>query len=145
MANAAYGHYAELRRTQLVSRHVVSAESLADADNQGGARSDGVLVPVKRHDADGRRGAVVRVAAGQREGGHVGIWCEGQGRVTSPPIRPEAAVSAGLAVGCGTVVGTVAAAFAAREIVRITADRHRLVEWGREWERVEPRWTGRAV
>ncbi|MGY5031994.1 hypothetical protein ACWC9U_13995 [Streptomyces sp. 900116325] len=99
---------------------------------------------MKWDDANGHRSAVVRVAAGQREGGHVRIWFDGQGRVTSPPIRPEAAVSAGLAVGGGTAVGTAAAAFAARKIVRITVDRHRLVEWGREWERVESRWTGRT-
>jgi hypothetical protein len=143
-ADAAHGHYAEVRRAQVASRHVVDAKVVADTDNQGGSRSDGARVPVEWRDAGGYRRTVVEAAVGLREG-HLQVWLDGQGRVTSPPLRPSAPVAAGAVVGADAAAGTAAAVFAVRKIVALSLERQRLLEWGREWERVEPRWTGRTV
>ncbi|MEV0415988.1 hypothetical protein AB0I68_35835 [Streptomyces sp. NPDC050448] len=144
-ASAAHGYYAEVRRAQLASRHVVDAKVLADNVNQGGLRSDGARAPAEWHDAAGYHRTVVEAAVGLREGGHLQIWLDGRGCVTAPPIRPSAPVAAGAVVGTGASAGTAAAVFAVRRTLALSLERQRLLAWGRERERVEPRWTGRTV
>ncbi|MER5202181.1 hypothetical protein [Streptomyces sp. NPDC002825] len=144
-ANAAFEHYAEVRSAQLASRHAVTARLLVDADQHGSSRSDGARVPVEWAGNGGSHRMVARVAAGQREGEQVQIWLDAQGRVASPPIRPEVPLSASLASGIAAAAGTGFAAVVTRKTVHLALDRRRLVRWGREWERVEPRSTGRTV
>ena len=76
--------------------------------------------------------------AGQR----VRIWVDRAGRPTAPPLAGGAVSSqVGLAatlVPLGLAAGVVLTGLAVRSV----AGRRRLASWGREWDAVEPRWSG---
>ncbi|MFE9816984.1 hypothetical protein [Streptomyces sp. NBC_00236] len=90
------------------------------------------------------RSGSIHVRAGTPKGNKVAIWVNDAGtyQAQSPPSLSQR-VFTSMAVGGGAagVVGLTAAA--AVLLVRRRAMGRRLVAWEREWEKVEPVWTGR--
>ena len=143
--STAYGHFSQLRAAQLAGRHAVTAQLVSDAQI-GGDRLTGQTrprAPVRWSDRQGVHVTVAQVGTWQRKGSTATVWLDARGNVTSPPDTPDRAATAGLTVGLGAATGVAAMVGGAWKGVRVSLDRRRFAQWDREWELVEPRWTGR--
>ncbi|MET8130575.1 hypothetical protein ABZV24_01075 [Streptomyces sp. NPDC005251] len=104
--------------------------------------------------AYGRRMATVRWAAsdgsirtgrtqvdtGLMAGSRVTVWQDGHGRLTTAPSSSaEAAIESDF-LGVAAAAGLAGPVFGAGAVIRWQLDRRRVDEWGREWDRVGPRW-----
>ncbi len=77
-------------------------------------------------------------------GAEVHVWLDRAGRVTSAPMDPGAAVAVGWIRGVlAALFGWSVLALAWTGVRRVVALRN-AADWGREWERVEPSWSGRS-
>ena len=73
-------------------------------------------------------------------GSRVTVWLDAEGRLTTaPPSSTEAAIESGL-LGTSAAAALAGLVFGAGAVARWRLDRHRIDEWGREWELVGPRW-----
>jgi hypothetical protein len=89
------------------------------------------------HEAD------VEVTGPSRAGTAMQLWVDRAGRLAPPPLRPLDAVVSGAAVGLGAAVGGWLLLVVAWMAVRRVVDARNGVMWAREWETVEPEWSGR--
>ncbi|WP_133305598.1 hypothetical protein [Streptomyces sp. AcE210] len=127
-------------------RHRVSATTLGEAHSVF-PRFNSTRTATARatwtYPASHRHTATVRVAAGTPVGGTVGVWVDDAGREAHAP-RSDGELASN-AVGTGAVafgVLTLSAAGAVGLRLRRVEARS-LAEWDREWQLVEPRWSGR--
>ncbi|QOV34029.1 hypothetical protein IM697_28145 [Streptomyces ferrugineus] len=85
------------------------------------------------------------VASGQKAGGKIVLWTDEQGALTpAPPSRTEAAAQAGL-LGAAAALAAAGVAFGAGGAARWVLDRHRIGQWGREWDLIGPRWSHKTT
>ncbi|MEU6371276.1 hypothetical protein ABZ876_37780 [Streptomyces sp. NPDC046931] len=145
--SATYNHDSRLRQVQMAERHRVTARLLSDAKD-GGDRTDGKLsshASVHWSDARGARSAVAPVGAWQRKGGTATVWLDTHGNVATPPPTSDSAALAGVGMGFAAAAGAALIVGGVWNGVRGRLDRRRFEQWDREWELVEPRWTGRRA
>jgi hypothetical protein len=123
-----------------------SAPYALDVNEHGRAvRRLPVPVPVRYTAPDGiERQADAPVLGPVPAGASVSIWVDRSGTIADAPARSVDAVGGAAAGGggvlaiAGAVLGGIWTAVRAG-LLRINAAR-----WGREWEQVEPRWSGRT-
>jgi hypothetical protein len=89
------------------------------------------------HEAD------VKPAAQSPAGTVMQLWVDRAGRLAPPPSRPLDAVVSGLAVGLGVAATGWLLLVLLWAAVRRVVDAQNAVAWAREWETVEPEWSGR--
>jgi hypothetical protein len=145
--SATYDHDSRLRHVQMAERHPVTARLLSDAQD-GGDRTDGTLsshTSVRWSDARGTHTAAAAVGAWQRRGDTATVWLDARGHVTTPPPTSDSAAVAGVEMGFTAAAGAALIVGGAWKGVRVCLDRRRFAQWNREWELVEPRWTGRRA
>jgi hypothetical protein len=142
-------HRAEIEtqeRTQVQAVLLEPAPQLFAVDDGGRAvRLLPTPVPVRYTTPDGAEQQAQAQVVGPRPAGAIlPMWLDRSGGLTSAPtrgidaVRHAAAGALGvLAIGAAVLV-CVGAAFRS-ELQRIAMDR-----WEREWEQVEPRWSGRT-
>ncbi|MGW3208857.1 Rv1733c family protein [Streptomyces sp. NPDC001135] len=142
---AVYGHYTQVRQVQLAQLHPVAARLLTDARSAGDRRraQPGFHALVRWSDRNGSRTGIAPVRAWLHRGATATVWLDARGVIAVPPENRDFAVTAGVAVGCATAFGGVAAAYGVWRAVDRSIDRRRLAQWNREWERVEPGWVTR--
>jgi hypothetical protein len=105
-----------------------------------------MLVPVRYTAPDGTaRAAEAPVTGRYPAGASVRVWVDRAGAIAAEPIRPVDAVTSAAAGGLGLlIVGALAIGciwvVIHHGILRINAAR-----WAREWEQVEPMWSGRST
>lgn len=138
--SAAHDHDSRLRQVQMAQRHPVTARLLSDANGDGQA---GAHASVRWSDSRGAHFAIAAVGPWQRAGDTATLWLDAHGNVTAPPPASDMATLAGAEMGFAAAAGVVLTAGGAWKVVRVCLDRRRLRQWDREWELVEPRWTGR--
>lgn len=143
--STSYGHYSQLRAAQLAARHPVRAQLVSDAQ-VGGDRFTGQTrrwAPVRWNDRQGAHVAEASVEVWQHKGSTATVWLDARGNVTSPPVTQDRAAAVGVVVGLATAIGVAAIVGGAWKSVRVSLDRCRSARWDREWELVEPSWSGR--
>ncbi|MFD0373786.1 hypothetical protein [Streptomyces sp. NPDC127112] len=78
-----------------------------------------------------------------RSGDTVHLWVDDNGKAaTAPPGAPDLALNA-IGLGTGAACAVALAAGVALYARQRTVDARSAREWEREWESVEPRWSGR--
>jgi hypothetical protein len=148
--NRVWHHVSTLAEDQQHSISSTTAQLLQDAapitvDDQG----VGTYVPVRAAarwvapDGSERTGPVMTEPGG-RSGGRIEIWVDRAGDVVNPPVN--SAASAVLIVAMTVVVALAwgALLIIVQYLFRGRLDRRRIAEWGNEWLRVEPLWSGRS-
>jgi hypothetical protein len=132
------------------SRHVVEAVLLEAvppglAGVETGTRPL-VTVPARYVD---RRGvehvAPVTVRQELPAGARVPVSVDAEGRVASPPMSASRALATALAVGVAVAAALAVLLLLAWFALRGVLGRLNAAAWAREWARVEPHWTRRAV
>lgn len=139
---AAYDAAMRTVQTQSAERTHVSAKLISDSkDVHGETRQQ---AEVRWTESDGTaRTAIALVEPDTPKGATVGVWVDRDGDITSPPLtEPQAATNAGFTGGL-TAIGVLAAAWAARVVLRRVLDRRRYAQWDAEWAAVEPDWAAR--
>ncbi|MFF3517623.1 hypothetical protein [Streptomyces sp. NPDC002573] len=143
--SAVYGHYSQLRAAQLAERHAVTAQLMSDAQVGGDGFTDQARprARVQWEDRQGLHVTVAPVGTWQRKGSTATVWLDTRGNIAAAPVTRDRAATAGVCAGLATAAGLAALAGVAWKGVRVSLDRRRFAQWDREWELVEPRWTGR--
>ncbi|MDT0467429.1 hypothetical protein RM764_31290 [Streptomyces sp. DSM 41699] len=143
--SAVYDHYNQLRESQLTERHSVMARLVSDAQvgGDGFTGQTRLQARVQWQDRQGVHVTVAPVGTWQRKGSTATVWLDTRGNVASAPVTWDRAATAGVCAGLATAAGVAALAGGAWKSVRVSLDRRRFAQWDREWELVEPRWTGR--
>lgn len=77
-------------------------------------------------------------------GDRVDIWIDGNGQRVPPPVSEQRALAAAISTGVLVVIGGGALCAVAALGVRVLAESVARSAWGREWEDVSRRWTGRG-
>jgi hypothetical protein len=133
-------------RTQVQAVLLEPAAYAHQVDDKGRAvKLRTVAVPARYTSPDGveRRGDA-RVQGPLPAGAAVPVWVDRSGMIVSAPVNgadvvADAAMdSVGLLALGAVVLGGIWAG------VRAAVLRFNTVRWGREWEQVEPRWSGRT-
>jgi len=134
-------------RTQVQAVLLEPARHLLVADDPARAvRRIPTPVPVRYTAPDGTAHQANALMLGRRSAGATEqIWVDRSGTITDAPARSVDAVTSAVIGGVGVLVmGLLALTFTwaavHARILRLSAAR-----WGRDWERVEPQWSGRAV
>jgi hypothetical protein len=130
-------------RVQAATRRPATAQLLQNAPSVS-SQSD--IETAARVTGAGRAPyvATVMVAPGTAAGTTVGVWVDTRsGAIVSAPLTAaQASRDAGL-VAAMVVPALPLAVFGIWLVLRWILDRMRFAQWGGEWERVEPRWSGR--
>ncbi|MGW8765867.1 Rv1733c family protein [Streptomyces sp. NPDC055815] len=129
-------------------RHRVQATTTARSEDppaavRPGAEPQSVAPAVWEYPDHVRRSGPVHVPPRTPQGRAVTLWVDDRGAPVRPPdTTADLALSA---VAGGTAVAGAAGATAAGALalVRRSAEGRRLAAWEREWEQVEPVWSGR--
>lgn len=140
VGQSGYGQAMDRVRAETADRTMVRAvlvdQATAFGPQQVGARwpgPGGVVVTGQ-----------VRVRERRPAGAEVLVWFDGEGRVADAPMQPSAAVAAGWIRGVlAALSGWSLLALLWVGVRRLVASRN-AAAWAREWERVEPSWSGRA-
>ncbi|MFC8292043.1 hypothetical protein ACFUJ0_29190 [Streptomyces sp. NPDC057242] len=147
-AGALWKAGADADRERAAHRHRVTATTTGPAEDPPASTRYGTepyaLAPATwEHPGNARRSGTVQVPPRTPRGDAVVIWVDDRGTPVRAPVaaasRSLTAVSGGIAVA-GAVGVTGAGALV---LVRRRAEGHRYDAWEREWERVEPVWSGR--
>jgi hypothetical protein len=133
-------------RTQVEAVLLEPAEQLLIMDDRGRTvQVAPTSVPVRYTAPDGAERRATAMVTGRRPAGAVvPVWVDRTGAIVGAPARGidairSAALSATVVLAVGAVVlGGIGAG------VRIVTRRWAMRRWECEWERVEPRWSGRA-
>jgi hypothetical protein len=138
-----YGGAVDRARTAAHERTLVAAV-LVDAPVPIGAQDSLSLRSAHYLDAAGAEHDTVLPVAGSPQAGEiVRVWVDREGRVVDAPLTLVDAVAVGALAGVGiTIVGGFVLGSAWLGLRR-WLDHRNAAEWGREWYRVEPEWSGR--
>jgi hypothetical protein len=132
---------------QAAHRHAVSATTLAAAPPTGarpwGPATEGKVLAQWRYPADRVRMGTVTVPEGAAQGTVVRIWVDNAGRLTRPPGTREDIAFSSVARGIAAFAGLMPACWFAYAAYGRRLDARVAAAWERDWERVEPRWSGR--
>ncbi|TWE21359.1 hypothetical protein FB465_6539 [Kitasatospora atroaurantiaca] len=86
----------------------------------------------------------IPVAAGVGPGSTVALWVDDAGAPARVPQSEVELRGSAVVIGIGTMSGLSLAVVAALAEVGRRVERRAEALWEREWERVEPGWSGRA-
>ncbi|MEU5538943.1 hypothetical protein [Streptomyces sp. NPDC020362] len=138
----AYGASMRTMRAQAAERHAVTARLTSDV--LGNTRVSQQPAQIRWTERNGvvRTGTTL-VEPGTPKNTIVRVWVDRDGTITSPPMNAVGAKADGWFVGGMAALGTVAGSYAARAAVRVSLNRRRYAQWEREWDQVEPLWSGR--
>jgi hypothetical protein len=132
---------------QAAHRHAVSATTLAAAPATGalwwGSTTEGNVLAQWRYPADRVRTGTVSVPEGAAQGTVVRIWVDDAGRLARPPRATDDIALASVRSGVAALAGLMPACWCAYAVYRRRVDARVAAAWERDWERVEPRWSGR--
>jgi hypothetical protein len=132
---AALRDTARLRQTQ--------ALALTDASHSAGLYS-AYTAEVRWTDADGgAHTAAATVPAGTVTGGHVTIWLDSAGHVSTAPAGVSDSVTGAVAEGMLVLVCLDTLLLALFGAARSLLSRSDLYRWGEAWRLVEPQWSHR--
>ncbi|MER5209008.1 hypothetical protein [Streptomyces sp. NPDC002825] len=135
-------------RALAAHRHQVRATTTGPAEEtpvaaRYGTKPQALAPAVWEQPAHVRRSGTIHVPPKTPPGRTVTIWVDDAGSPARPPggtaDRALTALSGGIAVA--GAVGVTGAGVVL--LVRRRSEGHRLAAWEREWERVEPVWSGR--
>jgi hypothetical protein len=133
-------------RTQAAERTPVTVELLDDVPHAPTDATTGppVPMPVRWIGADGaEHTAVAPVTGPGTTGSHVTVWFDRSGQPVTRPLRESEAIVVAVLEAIGLLVaGTVPLVFAGLGVRSWIAARN-YARWEREWELVEPVWSGR--
>lgn len=128
-------------------RHQVVATTVSKAEDRLPARfagaSEATARAVWEYPASLPHTDTIAVTPHTPVGRTVTLWVDDSGRISAaPPSRGERAVQAAAAGACAMGVVALSAGLVVRLRLRRVETRS-LAQWDQEWERVEPRWSGR--
>ncbi|WP_328744694.1 hypothetical protein OHT57_04835 [Streptomyces sp. NBC_00285] len=135
---------------QRAERHRVRAEVVGKVPDspptvQGG-RERPYRVTVRWSQAGGVvKTAEARVPTGTHQGAKIDVWFDSRGRNVAPPPDSTAIWQHTLTMGACGAGAAIALILLGNSLVRGAANRHRLVEWEREWALTEPQWSRRRA
>ncbi|MFD8971375.1 hypothetical protein [Streptomyces sp. NPDC059593] len=139
---------AKADRERAVHSHQVTATTTGPAKappvaTRFGSKSQAVAPAVWEQPEHVRRSGTINVPPQTPQGRALTIWVDDAGAPTRPPggvaDRAFTSLSGGMAAAGGVGVTGTAVVF----LVRRRTEGHRLAAWEREWEQVEPVWSGR--
>lgn len=130
-------------RTQVAAVVLQDAAPLADTIDQGASLV--AQVPVRYQDTDGVvRQGLASVDGTPRAGQTVRAWVDRQHQLVPAPTNPDDAMAAGWVAGGVMTAVTLALLVLAWFGIRHLTLLRNCAQWEREWELVEPGWSGRA-
>ena len=97
-----------------------------------------------RRRAVGRQGGA-SVTGRLPAGASVPVWVDGAGAIVAAPVRPVDAVTVAATEGLGLLILGALALVVTWAVIRDGIIRFNAVRWAREWEQVEPVWSGRST
>ncbi|MER8044652.1 hypothetical protein [Streptomyces sp. NPDC094032] len=135
-------------RALAAHRHQVTATTTALAKElpvatRYGSHPQAVAPAVWGYPGHVRRTGSVPVPAGSPSGRTVTIWVDDNGVQARPPGSSADRAVVALSGGTATAAAVGAVGAGALLLVRKTVEAHGLAAWEREWEQVEPVWSGR--
>ncbi|MEU6379906.1 hypothetical protein [Streptomyces sp. NPDC046909] len=137
----------EVFARQRAERHPVQAVLLTDvpaATALGGTKGR-LSAKVRWTASDGSvRSGKTLVDTGQKAGSKVVVWTDRQGKLTTEPPSPAAAMAEAGILGLAAALALAGVVTGTGAVARYRLGRQRLDEWGREWDLVEPRWGHRT-
>lgn len=149
LAGNVYSGQMEQARRERAIHTPVTAVLVRDASSSVAAGRAGESVPdeipVRWTGPDGlEHTGTTLVTSPRKAGDTVTVWVDhAQRQVPAPPSRTDALAGAVAVTMLGVFSLVMALVLAWRAIRRATLARN-CVAWEREWEQVEPRWSGRA-
>lgn len=127
-------------------RHLVEATTVGEALRHTPTRVYGAPTTARvqwQFPPASRHSATVPVPSGTPVGHTVTLWVDDAGRAASAPRSESELVSDAVAAGAGSA-GVITLSAAGVVFLRLRrVDARNLAEWERDWERVEPGWSGR--
>ncbi|MFB6835750.1 hypothetical protein [Streptomyces sp. NPDC056361] len=137
-----------VERALAAHRHQVQATTTGRAEEPRAATRQAVTTSsvapaVWEYPDDVRRSGTVPVPPRTPQGRTVALWVDDRGAPTRPPGGTANLALTALAGGTATAAAAGAAGAGVLTLVRRRAEGRRLGAWEREWERVEPVWSGR--
>ena len=73
------------------------------------------------------------------------VWVDRAGAIAAAPVRPVDAVTIAAVEGLGLLILGALALVVTWAVIRDGIIRLNAVRWAREWEQVEPVWSGRST
>ena len=138
-----YGDAVDRARTTAHDRTPVAAV-LVDAPVPNVAPGSLTLRSAHYVDAAGAEHDIdVTVAGSPPAGATVRAWLNRDGRVVDAPLTLLDAVVVGASAGVGIAIIGCLVLGSAWLGLRRWLDRRNAADWGREWDRIEPEWSGR--
>ena len=138
-----YSGAVDRARTAAHERTPVAAV-LVDAPVSNGAAGSLTLRSAHYVDPVGAEHEIdVTVAGSPPAGEAVRAWVNREGRVVDAPLTPFDAVVVGASAGVGIAIVGCLILGSAWLGLRRWLDRRNAADWGREWDRIEPEWSGR--
>jgi hypothetical protein len=136
---------ADQQRTRSSAPAVLAADAVDFVFGEHGIPISGhVPVPARWVTPDGsERTGTVSATGGAKSGDTVQVWIDRSGNPTAAPITTTAAATLVILTAAGAWLALGALLGASWLIVRWRLGRRRLADWDRDWQRVEPRWSGR--
>ncbi|MEX0172082.1 hypothetical protein [Streptomyces sp. LMG1-1-1.1] len=137
-----------VERSLAAHRHHVQATTTGRAGEPSAAARQGVATSavapaVWEYPDHIRRSGSVPVPPRTPQGRTVSIWVDDQGAPTRPPGGTANLALTALTGGTATAAAVGAAGAGVLTLVRRRTEGRRLASWEREWEQVEPIWSGR--
>jgi hypothetical protein len=131
-------------------RHQVSATTVTRAEldsdaTRAGVREHATAKAVWTFPQSQRHTGTVEVPSQTPTGGKVTIWVNDKGAAVRAPATDGDLVGTAVSYGLGGFVILSAASFACFALRARSLERRSLAEWEREWEQVEPGWSGRPL
>ncbi|MGW7456286.1 Rv1733c family protein [Streptomyces sp. NPDC054797] len=129
-------------------RHPITATAVSSAepgtDSRSGGRAEAVAQVVWRYPATATHTGKISVPLQTRAGESVQVWVDDAGTVVAAPRsggeRGVSAAFAGVSVACVIALSAGAAVHLRLRLVEV----RNLAQWERDWEVVEPLWSGRT-
>lgn len=131
------------------TRTLISGHLLADApdfviSDHGIPVTDLVPVAAQWSAPDGtQRTGTVTAAGGGRAFDPVAVWIDQSGAPTKPPTSTTASAVSAVSAATGIWLCSGSVLLLLWLILRRRLDKQRATDWDRQWESVEPLWTGR--
>jgi hypothetical protein len=88
-----------------------------------------------------RRGGLVAVGLNARAGQRVPVWVTQAGQLTHPKLTPAAVAERQVIAAIAVPAGLALLLSVTAGVVRVLANRRRMMAWTRAWEAVGPRWS----
>lgn len=128
-------------------RHGVVATTVDEASPRTATRVDGAPLTTARvrwqYPATSGHTARIPVPPGTRAGQPVALWVDDKGEATRASRSANEIAADAVAAGAASA-GLITLAAAGAVFLRLRrVEARNLAQWEREWDRVEPRWSGR--